>query len=352
MRDDDFCQMFLYSLINLVCILLNVIYLASLFNVRSQTKLLGIDKIVDYLELFDLDDEGIDLDIYENSYTATATLFAFNFIGFFGFMIVLLLLMNKIKVNRVDTEVNNAPEVQVHPNSDDIRTDERIRNSENITNSAYYINQKEKEYQKLLNIMWIFLFFSQFVFLIEIIVITVYYNKSSELESDQSIEGFMSSYSGKKIDFHYFTKIYRDLIIVGYIFIVVFIILDLYLSILNFKCGKRVKFERNDMENLDEHKYCDCFSDCITNCCEKMADIFNKCERENEDNEDELNKRLENLKKKYEELNEYCDNLRKLNEDIKNKKDIDSINTDLEKLNLPRSETVMITQRIEVTTKK
>ena len=138
----------------------------------------------------------------------------------------------------------------------------------------------------------------------------------------------------------------------GYIFIVVFIILDLYLSILNFKCGKRVKFERNDMENLDEHKYCDCFSDCITNCCEKMADIFNKCERENEDNEDELNKRLENLKKKYEELNEYCDNLRKLNEDIKNKKDIDSINTDLEKLNLPRSETVMITQRIEVTTKK
>jgi adenylate kinase family enzyme len=179
----------------------------------------------------------------------------------------------------------------------------------------------------------------------------VYYNKSSELESDQLIQGFMSN-NGEKIDFHYFTKIYRDLIIVGYIFIVVFIILDLYLSILNFKCGKRVKFERNDMENLDEHKYCDCFSDCITNCCEKMADIFNKCERENEDNEDELNKRLENLKKKYEELNEYCDNLRKLNEDIKNKKDIDSINTDLEKLNLPRSETVMITQRIEVTTKK
>ena len=170
MRDDDFCQMFLYSLINLVCILLNVIYLASLFNVRSQTKLLGIDKIVDYLEYSNLDDEGIDLVIYENSYTATATLFAFNFIGFFGFMIVLLLLMNKIKVNRVDTEVNNAPEVQVHPNSDDIRTDERIRNSENITNSAYYINQKEKEYQKLLNIMWIFLFFSQFAFLIEIIL--------------------------------------------------------------------------------------------------------------------------------------------------------------------------------------
>ena len=69
MRDDDFCQMFLYSLINLVCFLLNVIYLASLFNIRSQTKLLGIDKIVDYLEYSNLDDEGIDLVIYENSYT-------------------------------------------------------------------------------------------------------------------------------------------------------------------------------------------------------------------------------------------------------------------------------------------
>jgi hypothetical protein len=123
MKDKDFCLMFLYSLINLVCFLLNVIYLTSLFNVRSQTKLLGIDNIKDYD--FDDDDFRSDLDIYQNSYTATATLFAFNFLGFLGFMIVLILLINKIKVNRIDNERNNAPETQLHPYGDDIRTDER-----------------------------------------------------------------------------------------------------------------------------------------------------------------------------------------------------------------------------------
>jgi flagellar biosynthesis/type III secretory pathway M-ring protein FliF/YscJ len=337
MKDKDFCLMFLYSLINLVCFLLNVIYLTSLFNVRSQTKLLGIDNIKDYD--FDDDDFRSDLDIYQNSYTATATLFAFNFLGFLGFMIVLILLINKIKVNRIDNERNNEPEKQLHPYGDDIRTDERIGSIDNTIYTNNNNKQNEEGYEKLIKIMWLFFLFSQLVFLIEIIVITVYHSKSAELESE--------------LDYlHYFTKIYRDLIIVGYIFLVIFIIFDLIAAIITFQCGRRVKFISNDQENLNERKFCDCFSDCITNCCEKMADIFNKCERENEDNEDELNKRLENLKKKYEELNEYCDNLRKLNEDIKNKKDIDSINTDLEKLNLPRSETVMITQRIEVTTKK
>lgn len=344
MNDKDFCQMFLYSFINLICFLLNVIYLTSLFNVRSQTKLLGIENDEDDDYYYDDENESSDLDIYQNSYKATAALFAFNFVGFLGFMIVLLLLINKTKVNRADTEANNAPEMQLHPNGDDIRTDERIGNSENINNTNYK-EQKEEGYEKLIKIMWLFFLFSQLVFLIEIIVITVYHSKSSDLESEPEL-GEMKSY------LHYFTKIYRDLIIVGYISIVLFIIFDLIIAILTFQCGRRVKFMSNDMENLNEHKFCDCFSDCLINCCEKMAEIFNKCERENDDNEAVLIKRLENLEKKYEELNTYSENLRKLNEDISKNKAIDSINTELEKLNLPKSEIVMITQRIEISTKK
>ena len=337
MKDKDFCLMFLYSLINLVCFLLNVIYLTSLFNVRSQTKLLGIDNIKDYD--FDDDDFRSDLDIYQNSYTATATLFAFNFLGFLGFMIVLILLINKIKVNRIDNERNNEPEKQLHPYGDDIRTDERIGSIDNTIYTNNNNKQNEEGYEKLIKIMWLFFLFSQLVFLIEIIVITVYHSKSAELESESD-------------NLHYFTKIYRDLIIVGYIFLVIFIIFDLIAAIITFQCGRRVKFISNDQENLNERKFCDCFSDCITNCCEKMAEIFNKCERENEDNEEILKKRLENLEKKYEELNTYSENLRKLNEDISKNETIDSINAELDKLNLPKSEIIMITNRIEVASKK
>ena len=337
MKDKDFCLMFLYSLINLVCFLLNVIYLTSLFNVRSQTKLLGIDNIKDYD--YDDDDFRSDLDIYQNSYTATATLFAFNFLGFLGFMIVLILLINKIKVNRIDNERNNEPEKQLHPYGDDIRTDERIGSIDNTIYTNNNNKQNEEGYEKLIKIMWLFFLFSQLVFLIEIIVITVYHSKSAELESESD-------------NLHYFTKIYRDLIIVGYIFLVIFIIFDLIAAIITFQCGKRVKFISNDQENLNERKLCDCFSDCITNCCEKMAEIFNKCERENEDNEEILKKRLENLEKKYEELNTYSENLRKLNEDISKNETIDSINAELDKLNLPKSEIIMITNRIEVASKK
>jgi hypothetical protein len=172
----------------------------------------------------------------------------------------------------------------------------------------------------------------------------VYHSKSSDLESDQGL-GYLQS------KLNYFTKIYRDLIIVGYIFLVIFIVFDLYTIILVTKCGKRFKFEQNDMENLDKHKYCDFFSVCLTNCCEKMAEIFNKCEREDDNNEGKLKDRLKKLEEKYKELNDYSEKLKQLNENISKNKTMDSINTELENLNLPKSEVAMITQRIEISTK-
>ena len=314
MKDDDFCQMLLYSLINLICFLLTVIFLTSLYNVRSQLKLLRIDIWSEYYS---------DLEMYQNSYTATATLFAFNFLGFVGFMGVLLLLIKKIKVNRTD------------------------KNTGTIENTALNRNKPEEDHQKLLKIMLIFFLFSQFVFLIEVIVLTVYHSQSSDLESDQELGRYHSV-----SELNYFTKIYRDLIIVGYIFLVIFIVFDLYTIILVTKCGKRFKFEQNDMENLDKHKYCDFFSVCLTNCCEKMAEIFNKCEREDDNNEDKLKERLKKLEEKYTELNDYSEKLKKLNENISKNNTIDSINTELENLNLPKSEVAMLTQRIEISTKK
>ena len=335
MKDDDFCQMLLYSLINLICFLLTVIFLTALYNVRSQLKLLHLDVRSEYYT---------DLEMYQNSYTATATLFAFNFLGFVGFMGVLLLLINKMKVNQSNYESNNMREVSIHQQNGDVRTDERMGNTGTIENTALNRYKPEEDHQKILKAMLIFFLFSQFVFLIEVIVITVYHSKSSDLESDQGLGSLKS-------ELKYFTKIYRDLIIVGYIFLVIFIVFDLYTIILVTKCGKRLKFEHNDMENLDKHKYCDCFSVCLTNCCEKMAEIFNKCEREDDNNEGKLKDRLKKLEEKYKELNDYSEKLKQLNENISKNKTMDSINTELENLNLPKSEVAMITQRIEISTK-
>ena len=338
MKDDDFCQMLLYSLINLICFLLTVIFLTSLYNVRSQLKLLRIDI---WSESYS------DLEMYQNSYTATATLFAFNFLGFVGFMGVLLLLIKKMKVNKSDYESNNMREININQMNGDVRTDERMGNTGTIENTALNRNKPQEDHQKLLKIMLIFFLFSQFVFLIEVIVLTVYHSQSSDLESDQELGRYHSV-----SELNYFTKIYRDLIIVGYIFLVIFIVFDLYTIILVTKCGKRFKFEQNDMENLDKHKYCDFFSVCLTNCCEKMAEIFNKCEREDDNNEDKLKERLKKLEEKYTELNDYSEKLKKLNENISKNNTIDSINTELENLNLPKSEVAMLTQRIEISTKK
>ena len=88
MEEKKFFQLFLYSLVNLVSFLLSVIFLTSLYNVRSQTKLIGIDKRLerDYHE-----DEKYRS--YGNSYVGIAVLFTFCFFGFFGFMVILMLLV-------------------------------------------------------------------------------------------------------------------------------------------------------------------------------------------------------------------------------------------------------------------
>ena len=161
MKYDDFCQMFLYSLINLICFLLKVIFLTAMYNVRSQVKLLGIDKKIEYK----------DLEMYDNSYKATAALFAFNFLCFLGFMIVLFMIINKIKLKGTVSERNDNIGIQVHQNNDDINTDERIANSGNTRNSNS--DDKIEGINKLLKFMLFFFLFSQFIFLIELIVVSV-----------------------------------------------------------------------------------------------------------------------------------------------------------------------------------
>ena len=138
MDDGDFCQMFLYSLINLICFLLTVIFLTTLYNVNSQTKLLHIDQREDF-------------ESYGNSYTATAVIFTFNKIY-----------SSSVRIN----QVNNGT---VEANSEDRYLSGNI----SADTSGLSIDTLRK-------IMLLLFVYSKA--LIQIIVLTVYLSKSVDLQ--------------------------------------------------------------------------------------------------------------------------------------------------------------------------
>ena len=81
MEDDRFCLMLLFTFINLMCFLLNIVFLTTTYNIESLLKM-----------LINISKES--KSTYHNSYSAIATLFTFDFLGFFIFMIMIMIMMN------------------------------------------------------------------------------------------------------------------------------------------------------------------------------------------------------------------------------------------------------------------
>ena len=131
MEEKKFFQLFLYSLVNLVSFLLSVIFLTSLYNVRSQTKLIGIDKRLerDYHE-----DEKYRS--YGNSYVGIAVLFTFCFFGFFGFMVILMMLVKQYKIDNLDRE--RMRKIHANPTKSENKVDSKDNNN---GNNGTYENQ-------------------------------------------------------------------------------------------------------------------------------------------------------------------------------------------------------------------
>ena len=354
MEGRKYFQLFLYSLVNLISFLLTVIFLTSLYNVRSQTKLIGID------ELLERNNEKAEkYRSYGNSYVGIAVLFTFCFFGFFGFMVILMMLVKQYKItnldrermrkihakptkseNKVNDKDNNNGNNGTHENSE-----ERPVNYMQVNVSSVYLEENSSiSPDTLRKIMIFFYIYCQGIYLIEVMVLTAYLSVSKDLEKDLS-EDF-------DIDGKYFTRIYRDLVIVGYVFLFVFLVFDLYSLIL--ACGKNRR-KRNTIkseifqEDTDD-VFCLFFSNCITKCCEKMGTTFSSCERENETNDKILEEMLKELKKNTEDLENYLKKLEDLNHKIESKKRVDK--DELEKLNLPTSDNTMETERFNIETKK
>lgn len=312
MEDDTFCQMFLYSLINLICFLLSSVFLATLNIVKSQAKILGI-----------IDDENFIS--YKNSYTAIATLFSFGFFGFLAFMVILMILIKQIKVNKMDNE--RWKSLQRNTN---INSEERFP----IENYGYSTSGPpdccEVNYEKLTKILLFLFAYSQIIYVIELIVLTVYLGVSKGLEGDLADK--------EKADGKYFTKIYRDLIIVGYILLFFFVLFDLYSVILicKFRRGNNTQ----NVENLTENRYCSCCDQIIVSCCQKMSNFFNELQKEGPEVKTRFEKKKEELGKNIEELETYRKNLEVLNDKIRKGQKVGPV--DMKNLNLPCCDTTVI----------
>ena len=318
MEEDKFCQLFLYSLINLICFLLTTIFLTTIYNIKSQLILLHLSKSLQTS--------------YNNSYSAIAALFTFEFLGFFVFMIIIMVLIKKIKVNKVEFNrfrINKNVNIAQNQNQNDINTDERLEAENNINiNNNYTINENndDNENSTISNLekatLALFIY-CQIIYLIEVIVLTAYFIKSKDLEKE-----FI-----KEEDGEYFTKRYRDLMIVGYIFLFIFILFDLFTILIITKCGinPETEEERREQEN-QKRRYCEFCSKCIAEACYNMANKFRNCIKTKE----EINKEIQDLEKKSEELEIYRHKLEIINNKLKENRRVTG--DDLEELHLPSYE--------------
>jgi len=318
MEEDKFCQLFLYSLINLICFLLTTIFLTTIYNIKSQLILLHLSKSLQTS--------------YNNSYSAIAALFTFEFLGFFVFMIIIMVLIKKIKVNKVEFNrfrINKNVNIAQNQNQNDINTDERLEAENNINiNNNYTINENndDNENSTISNLekatLALFIY-CQIIYLIEVIVLTAYFIKSKDLEKE-----FI-----KEEDGEYFTKRYRDLMIVGYIFLFIFILFDLFTILIITKCGinPETEEERREQEN-QKRRYCEFCSKCIAEACYNMAKKFRNCIKTKE----EINKEIQDLEKKSEELEIYRQKLEIINNKLKENRRVTG--DDLEELHLPSYE--------------
>ena len=404
MEDSKFILQFLNSIITLICFLLNVIFMTALYNVRSQAKMFGL--IVDKSNDDDYDGNYYADDYepyngkfvsYENSYLAIAVLFSICLLDFFGFMITLLISINDYKIERENKERDNEmnrgylnefgnPNSEERLNNNNLNLNMNMNRNMNMNiyqnsnmNNMNNSNGEDPNAARKRKAMMAFFIIGQIDYLIEIIVLTVYHSKAGSLEKD------LLKMAGK--DGKYFTKIYRDLIIVGYIFLFIFIVFDLFTLVIacnagererrqnlnNVESGESIKIVENEVQakkeqkndiaenktentvkpkdEKDDDRYCEFFSNCIIGCCERMAEAFLNCQREDQKSMKYFKKEIIKLDKNIEDLEQYLKDLNDLNSKIEKKQKLNG--NEMEKLHLPRCDDTIRTRndRINITSR-
>ena len=81
MKVENFCKLFIFSILNLTCFLLSVIFLTSSYNLQDQSYFIKCE-----------------YNTFNNQYAGIATLFSFNLIAFIVFTTALVIIIKKDKM--------------------------------------------------------------------------------------------------------------------------------------------------------------------------------------------------------------------------------------------------------------
>ena len=352
MKNENFCKIFIYSLLNFICFLLSIIFLTSVYNIKDQ------DYVINNYNYYDTKTEVCSQNTFNKHYSSICALFSFYVISSFIFIIVLLIIIKRDKMdkeNLIDNTIDNINEINQSNNrnsqeviiingrnnnniendnssyrcKNDLSVDinnnnnnnnnnnENNRNNGNENNINKYnlynneinvddSNEEDIEHFKtLMNILLYTFLFCQLLYFIELIVLSFFHHKSKKISEEET--------ACKDIIDNYIIKTYRDLLIVGYIFFFIFIIFYCFIFILQF--GKSSK---KKLLKIADKGYFECFSKCIENRCVDLANCFKtksdeEIRQENAQTARDINTEILEKGKYINELEDYISKLKKLN---------------------------------------
>lgn len=334
MKIANFCKIFIFSLLNLLCYLLSIIFLTSTYNIKDQIKYLK--NLANY---YSSTSSYCNYKAYNKHYSGIAALFTFITLGFITYTIILLMFIKKYKIDKENNRnflenLGEANNVDIRNNENNIYNENRVIPYDQTPNNNVRPNEILESYNSnreivnnqpsnkpnfdddvlerdesakfLMNLLLGVFIFCQVLYFVELIVLSAFHRKSKSMEKSDDLYD---------CGFSRFTRIYRDLIIVGYIIFIVFIIFYIILLIFYKKLGERSEI------TLEKLRFCKICDDCIIELCKKCTEIFKtKTDEEEKQFSDNVPKELEgtdeekeiyikNLKKYKDDLNKYNNNL-------------------------------------------
>lgn len=323
MKKENFCKVFIFSILNLIVFLLSIIFLTSVINIKDQNHYINSELNCGNRKEFD------------NHYSAIAALVSFVFIGVIAYIIFLILLIKKDKFDNGDSYNNeyNRKNVIIQNNfennniiydinSDLYRMEKPQKNIEQKDDDESDIFETDKYLKNLL--FWTF-FAIQVLYFIEVIVLSAFLGGANNYQ--------------KKVGFHCedeikeLKNVYIVLIIVGYIFLAIFIFFYLFLLVLYKKLGSGVQ---KKVDNLIESTYCECSNSCLISLCTSCSNYFktmtdDEIQQQNLNEVENIEEENERKRKNIEELKKYKEKLNKFNMNIHKR---NPSQTELNELNL------------------
>ncbi len=304
MKKENFCKVFIFSILNLIVFLLSIIFLTSVINIKDQNHYINSELDCGNKKEFD------------NHYSAIAALVSFVFIGVIAYIIFLILLIKKDKFDNGDSYNNeyNRKNVIIQNNfennniiydinSDLYRMEKPQKNIEQKDDDESDIFETDKYLKNLL--FWTF-FAIQVLYFIEVIVLSAFLGGANNYQ--------------KKVGFHCedeikeLKNVYIVLIIVGYIFLAIFIFFYLFLLVLYKKLGSGVQ---KKVDNLIESTYCECSNSCLKSLCTSCSNYF-KTMTDDEIQQQNLNE-VENIEEENERKRKNIEELKKYKEKLNSK---------------------------------